>query len=99
MRGTLFKFCEESRTTVPAAVASDMDRKIKGIDSTEAMGIPDRAREWFVYHMMRQAEKNNLRMASILDGFEKKLEFLASNDQSECPICLENFEDGGVHAA
>lgn len=99
MRNTLFKFYEESRPTVPAVVASGMDKQIKGIDSTEAMGIPDRAREWFVFHMMRQAERNNLHMASILDGFEKKLEFLASNDQSECPVCLENFEEGGIHAA
>jgi len=99
MRGTLFKFYEESRPTVPEAVAVDMDKRVKGIDSTEAMGIPDGAREWFVFHMMRQAERNNLNMASILDGFEKKLEFLASNDQSECPVCLECFEDGGVHAA
>lgn len=98
MRGTLFKFHEESRPTVPAAVAADMDKKVKGIDSTEAMGIPDDAREWFVFHMMRQAERNNLHMASILDGFEKKLEFLASNDQSECPICLERFVDGTAHA-
>lgn len=99
MRGTLFKFYEESRPTVPPVVAGDMDSKIKGIDTTEAMGIPDNAREWFVFHMMRQAERNNLHMASILDGFEKKLEFLASNDQSECPVCLEKFEEGGAHAA
>merc|ERR1712046_92728 len=98
MRGTLFKFHEDSRPTVPAAVATDMDKQIKGIDSREAMGIPDDARGWFVYHMMRQAEKNNLKMAGILDGFEKKLEFLASNDQSECPVCLECFDDGPLHA-
>merc|ERR1719183_2803403 len=94
MRSTLFKFYEESRPTVPAAVVTDMDKQVKGIDSTEAMGIPDRAREWFVYHMMRQAERNNLHMATILDGFEKKLEFLASNDQTECPVCLEDFQEG-----
>lgn len=99
MRNTLFKFYEESRPTVPAVILTDMDRQVKGIDSTEAMGIPDRAREWFVYHMMRQAERNNLHMATILDGFEKKLEFLASNDQTECPVCLEDFQEGTVHAA
>merc|ERR1712072_1590257 len=98
MRSTLFKFYEESRPTVPAVVANDMDKQVKGIDSTEAMGIPDDAREWFVFHMMRQAERNNLHMASILDGFEKKLEFLASNDQNECPVCLEEFADTGAHA-
>lgn len=99
MRNTLFKFYEDSRPTVPAVISSDMDKQVKGIDSTEAMGIPDGSREWFVYHMMRQAERNNLSMARILDGFEKKLEFLASNDQTECPVCLEDFQQGGAHAA
>lgn len=99
MRNSLFKFYEESRPTVPGAVATDMDKQVKGIDSTEAMGIPDDAREWIVYHMMRQAERNNLHMASILDGFEKKLQFLASNDQTECPVCLECFAESGTHAS
>ena len=27
---------------------------MKRIDSTEAMGIPDESREWFVFHMMKQ---------------------------------------------
>lgn len=98
MRGTLLKFHEESLPTVPQAVAADMTSKVKSIDSTEAMGIPDDAREWFVFHMMRQAERNNLRMASILEAFEKKLEFLAANNQSECPVCLEHFAEGTPHA-
>lgn len=98
MRATLIKFHEETRPTVPAVIASDMDKQVKGIDTTEAMGIPDDAREWFVFHMMRKAERNNHKMAGILDGFEKKLEFLASNDQSECPVCLENFTAEGEKA-
>jgi len=97
MRGTLLKFHDEHRSTVPAAIVREMDQKITSIDSQEAMGIPDQAREWFVYHMMRQAQRNNLKMASILDGFEKKLEFLATNDQVECPVCLENFSSAGAH--
>jgi len=99
MRKALLKFHDESRPNVPAAVASSMDQHIKGIDSREAMGIPDDAREWFVYHMMRQAQKNNTKMGGILDSFEKKLEFLAANEQSECPICLESFSESGEHAA
>lgn len=98
MRGTLLEFYEESQPQIPPAVASDMDAQIKDVDSHEGMSIPDRAREWFVFHMMRQAERNNLKMARILDGFEKKLEFLASNDQAECPVCLEPFENAdGAH--
>jgi hypothetical protein len=96
MRVTLFKFYEEAKPIVPPAVIVGMDQQVRSIDSTEAMGIPDGAREWFVYHMMRQAERNNLKMAGILDGFEKKLEYLASNDQNECPVCLEPFRESGV---
>lgn len=98
MRSTLFKFYEETRPTVPLAVASGMDKQVKIIDSAEAMGIPDDAREWFVFHMMRQAERNNLHMANILDEFEKKLKFLATNEQNECPVCLECFEESSIHA-
>lgn len=98
IRNDLFKFLEENRPTIPAAVITDMDKQARNIDSAEAMGIPDDTREWFVYHMMRQAERNNKKLAGILDAFEKKLQFLAVNDQTECPICLECFEDGGVHA-
>jgi len=98
-RETLLKFCRESREGLPAAVVRDMDTGISAIDSREAMGILDDAREWFVYHMMRQAERNNFAMARTLAGFEQKLAFLAKNDQPECPVCLECFSDAGPHAA
>eukprot|EP00438_Fugacium_kawagutii_P019603 Skav232776 [mRNA] locus=scaffold614:127775:130339:- [translate_table: standard] len=91
MRNTLMKFNEETSPSLPASVAADLGNQVKKIDSTEAMGIPDDAREWFVFHMMRKAERNNAR---ILDSFEKKLAFLANNDQQECPICLDQFEEG-----
>jgi len=61
MRGTLFKFHEETRLTVPAVIKADMDAQVKGIDTTEAMGIQDDAREWFVFHMMCKAERNNFK--------------------------------------
>lgn len=94
MRNTLLTFHAESCPTFPPAVATDMDRQIKAVDSEDAMRIPDRSREWFVYHMMRQAERNNLKMAGILEVFDKKLKFLAENDQAECPVCLESFGSG-----
>merc|ERR1719442_92277 len=98
-RETLLKFHGESRETLPAAVARDMDRRVGAIDSREAMGIPDDAREWFVYHMMRQAERNNFHLAKMLSDFEQKLAFLAKNDQPECPVCLERFSDAGPRVA
>merc|ERR1712232_888168 len=44
--------------------------------------------------MMRQAERNNLKMAAILQGFEQKLKFMTENEQRECPVCLEDFDKG-----
>ena len=64
MRSTLLKFNEETRPSLPATVAADLGNQIRKIDSTEAMGIPDDVREWFVFHMMRKAERNNLSMAT-----------------------------------
>merc|ERR1712070_125623 len=59
MRNTLFKFYEESCPLLPPAIVMGMDRQMRGIDTAEAMQIPDESREWFVFHMMRQAERNN----------------------------------------
>jgi len=98
MRNTLVTFHKESRPALPPAIIKDMDRQIKGIDCAESMGIPDDSCNWFVYHMMCQAKHNNTKMAGILDVFDKKLKFLAQDDQGECPVCLEAF-DGAAKAA
>jgi len=98
MRGNVEKFRKECASTVPPAVATEMAQQVKGIDSDEAMGIPDGTREWFVYHMMCQAERNNGMMSGVLDSFEKKMEFLSTNEQSECPVCLDPFEESGDRA-
>lgn len=98
MRGSLFGFYEESLPTLPPAVAAEM-KQVRAIDSEHAMGIHDRVREWFVYHMMRQAAQNNMTMASVLRDFEKKMELLASLAESDCPVCLEPFAQEGPHVA
>mmetsp|Transcript_6998 Transcript_6998/g.19855 ORF Transcript_6998/g.19855 Transcript_6998/m.19855 type:complete len:388 (+) Transcript_6998:86-1249(+) len=99
IRKTLFDFHQESVAEVPPAVAREMQARLRQVDSQEAMGIPDETREWFVFHMMRVADSNNRTMAATLEGFQKKLEFLASNDQKECPVCLEAFQEIGPHTA
>jgi len=92
MRTEFVNFIDASQSDVPSAVASDMQKAKKRIDSAEAMGIPDDdGHTWFVYHMMKQAIKNNKNMGSILTQFEQKLEFLRNNAQADCPICLEAF--------
>jgi len=100
IRATLFQFYEENAPTLPPAVARDMGHQLRGIDSNEGMGVPDDdGRTWFVYHMMRQAIRNNRVMAGILEGFKRRLEQLANNDQTECPICLEAFASQGPRKA
>lgn len=99
MRGSLFSFYGESLPTVPPAVAAEMGKQIRAVDSVEAMGIPDEMREWFVYHMMRQASQNNRTMASTLHDFEKKMELLANLTETDCPVCLEPFAAEGPHLA
>jgi len=93
MRASLFSVYEENQSSVPPKVAQDMSQQLKRMDNTHAMGVEDHTREWFVYHMMKKAGKNNQTMGKILDGFGRKLDFLAKTEQEECPICLEKFSD------
>lgn len=99
MRASLYTLFDESKEGLPSAVKADMEGQLRGIDNDDAMGIPDDEDVWFVYFMMRQAERNNRAMAAILTGFEKKLEFLAKSEQAECPICLETFKSEGPNVA
>jgi len=98
MRNILFKFKDDSTPSLPPSIVADMERQTKSIDKHESLGIPDDCREWFVYHMMRQAERNNFKMAEILDKFDRKLKYLAQSDQKECPVCLDEFDDGAKKA-
>lgn len=96
IRKLLFEYYEETSPTVPAAVDRTWKHQLKKIDSAEAMGIvDDDGRIWFVYHMMRIAEKNNSSMSLVLGDFQRKIELLAQNDQTECPVCLEYFTEPG----
>lgn len=98
MRGTLCTFWDESRAGIPKTVASSMERVMKGIDEQRNLAIPEGRQEWFVYHMMKQAARNNQSMANILTDFQQRLKYLASNTQSECPICIEPFTESGPRA-
>lgn len=99
IRKALFDYFEETSPTVPANVNNEWKRQLKKVDSAEAMSIPDDdGRIWFVYHMLKAAERNNGAMNAVLADFERKIELLAQSDQTECPVCLENFTPaGGAH--
>jgi len=94
MRDTIMKFHEQSHHLLPTTLAQSMRHAINSIDNRESMAIQDRTVEWFVYHMMRKAEQNNLGMAHKLGDFEKKIRYLAESCQTECPVCLEPFNEG-----
>lgn len=91
LRTGLFAFYENNKESLPPAVAREMERQLGSVDSHQAMGIPDTAHDWFVYHMMKQAERNNRKMNVVLRGFSQKLAFLAKCEQGDCPVCLEPF--------
>lgn len=93
LRSDLFAFHESHRESLPPAVAREMDGQLRAVDSQERMGIPDDTRVWFVYHMMKQAERNNKSMIVALRVYNRKLELLAKREQSDCPVCLEPFGD------
>jgi len=48
--------------------------------------------EWFVFHMMRVAERNNHNMARIFESIESAVCFEGASEGSECPMCLERFD-------
>lgn len=96
IRASLFEYYEETGPTVPDAVRNEWERKLKKIDTAENMGImDDDGRVWFVYHMMKAAERNNRSMTGVLQDFQRKIELLAKNDQTECPVCLDEFTEAG----
>lgn len=86
-------FYQENAATLPQAVRQAMQKQIKTIDGHNAMSIPDGTRDWFVYHMMKQAQRNNHVMSKMLEDFERRLQMLANSEQTQCPICLEEFND------
>jgi len=100
IRKALFDYYEETSPTVPVSVSGEWQRQLQRVDSAEAMGVPDDdGRIWFVYHMLKAADRNNGSMTAVLADFQRKIELLAQNDQTECPVCLEDFTaPGSPHA-
>jgi hypothetical protein len=91
MRATLLEAHQDCRPFLNYAAAADIKQEITRIDSREAMSIPNES-EWFVYHMMRVAERNNNNMARIFESIERAVNFEGASEGSECPMCLERFD-------
>jgi len=91
IRIDLFEFWSTTGTTLPQAVRQTFDRKLRDLDGEQNMGIPDATREWFVFHMVKQVDRNITYMENVLKEMQDKLRLLANMQQDECPICLEKF--------
>jgi len=91
MRETLLEAHQECRPFFNYAAAADIKQAIALIDSRQAMTISNEP-EWFVYHMMRVAERNNLNMARTFESIERAVCFEGASEGSECPTCLERFD-------
>jgi len=77
----------EFEGTAKALVEND----IKKLDGEQNLGFFMQANQrWFVYDMVKVAHQNAGTIERLLASMRTKLELLSS--QSECPICLEAFE-------
>lgn len=90
-RGTLFDFWEECKEEFNAAGQQTIQKSLKSIDCSDALGVDFVEGRWFVYDMTRKAGSNNTIIARVLQDIKTKLDLMA--DQQECPICLEPFSD------
>jgi hypothetical protein len=91
IREILFKFHQERRPLLSQQLQTEMDDQIVKLDARQNMCIESDTQEWFVYHMMSQAERNNNYMAKKLDAWEAQLKTMTQADQLNCPVCLERF--------
>jgi hypothetical protein len=90
-RGGLCEFWEECQGSFDKRICAAINRDIVKLDSHQNMGIAWNERVWFAYDMIKQANKNNLSMISLLKTIQTKLELVARED--DCPICLEGKPD------
>jgi len=92
IRQSLLEFQAESRPFLPLSTIRAMDEQAAAIDSEEAMSIPAESREWFAYHMLRVAERNNVAMARKLEDLEQQLAFSVHSEPIECPACWAHLD-------
>jgi len=93
MRETLLEAHRDCQSFLDYGTAAAIRKEIARIDNREAMAISN-DREWFVYHMMRVAEQNNLNMARTFESTERAIRFEGASEGPECPMCLEGYDSG-----
>lgn len=91
IREETISFWDSCKDQFTEAMKHSCAREMKGIDSSDAMGIMDDPSKWFVYSMTKKASENSTTISHILSGFRSRLELL-SQDIGECPYCLEQMQ-------
>jgi len=92
LRNETHSFFDECKEDFHASGRSDLECKIKKIDSQENMGVDFVEGRWFVYDMTKKAGDNCGLIGNVLALIKVRLELLARQD--ECPICLEEMDEG-----
>ena len=72
---------------------SSVMKKLREIDSPEALSVPNGSSNWIVYEMAKKANENGALINNLLEDFKSKLALLASA-VDECPFCLSSIANG-----
>jgi hypothetical protein len=90
IRKATFSFWADNKDMFSGDAQRSAEKLLVNIDSERAQGIPDDDRVWFVYWMTKQAGENSSTIQSVLATLKTRLELL-SQDDLECPFCLEKI--------
>jgi hypothetical protein len=71
LRTELFGLWEKGRDALGDSDMARIGNEMRRIDGFENLTIPEQSRFWFVYHMMKKASENHLKMQRILDNLEE----------------------------
>jgi len=94
VRAALDEVARTAQTVLPSLPKQGLAKQMKDLDGAANAGIFDqnRAGVWFVYEMAKKSADNALLIARISSDVSRKMDFLASQAQPNCPMCLSAFE-------
>jgi hypothetical protein len=95
IRGDLDTMIQETVCELPPLPQQAIKESMKKLDTPECRGIYDQSRFWFVHDMFVTCSKNCDVMNEISEEIARKIRLIASNSQTECPICLLEFKSKG----
>lgn len=89
IREQTIAFWQSNRTQFDGQALLAGDKSIAAIDNEQSLGIQDTSYHWFVYDMMQKAHQNHCIITNTLAEIKRKLELLMTNEEIDCPFCLE----------